>query len=233
MLTVIAFQPSFSQVEIDSSEITSRVPALSDFHEVIFPMWHTAYPEKDILALKGYVPQIKAHMEIINSASLPGILKDKEAAWNNQLKELNKAAANYYGAAEGTDDEAMLDAAEKLHYNYEMMNRVIRPVLKEMDEYHQILYVIYHKLYPGRQYDEMVKLSDQLVERADAILKYPRDKLEKRLGDHLSEFEPASKELYDATVSFKISLNGKDPLKKDEALQHMHTMYRQLESVFK
>jgi len=229
---VISASISFSQVKIDSIEITSSVPALTDFHEIIFPMWHTAYPAKDINALKGYVPQIKASMESINNATLPGILKDKEAAWKNQLKELNAAAESYYKAAEGKDDEALLVAAEKLHYNFEMMNRVIRPVMKEIDDYHQILYIIYHKLYPDKKYDEIAKLMDILIEKADAIAKYPKDKLKKRLGDNISKFDLASKELYNATVSFKEVLNGYDLMKKDEAVLHVHTMYQNLESVF-
>ena len=222
---------SFSQ-EIDSLEIRSSVPALTNFHEIIYPMWHDAYPAKDVNALKGFVPQIKASLESINNARLPGILKDKEAAWNNQLKELNVTAENYYKASEGNNDEALLVAAEKLHYNYEMMNRVIRPVLKEIDDYHQTLYIIYHKLYPEKKYDEIAKLTDSLIEKADAIVKYPREKLKKRLGDNVSNFDLASNELYNATVSLREVLNGNDALKKDEAIQNVHTMYQKLESVF-
>jgi hypothetical protein len=230
---VFASKISFSQVKIDSLEITPSVPALNDFHEIIFPMWHTAYPAKDINALKGYVPKIKASVEAINNAALPGILKDKEADWKNQLKELNVAAENYYKASEGKDDEAMLIAAEKLHYNFEMMNRVIRPVTKEIDAYHQTLYIIYHKLYPYKKYDEISKLMDILIEKADAITKYPQDKVRIRLGDNASKFDLASKELYNATVSLKEVLNGNDSMKKDEAVQHVHTKYQNLESVFK
>jgi hypothetical protein len=226
-------QTSFSQVKIDSSEITSSVPELTDFHEIIFPIWHTAYPAKDISALKGYVPQIKASMEALNKAVLPGILKDKENLWNNQLKQFNVAADKYYKAAGENSDEALLTAAEELHHNYEMMVRVIRPVMKEMDDYHQILYIIYHKLYPEKKYDEIAALMDSLVERADAIRKYPQDKLKKRLGDNITKFEPAAQDLYSATVALKEVLTGKDMAKKSEAVQNMHSMYQKLEAVFK
>jgi hypothetical protein len=231
ILLVCGFNLS-SQVKIDTSEITSSVPALTDFHEVIFEIWHTAYPEKDINALKGFVPQIKESMEELNKAVLPGILKDKEADWNKQLKDLNEAAENYYRASEGKDDEILLDAAEKIHYQFEMMNRVIRPVLKELDAYHQLLYIIYHKLYPDRKYSEIEVLMDSLIERADALVKYPRDKLKKRLGDGVVSYDNASKELYQATVSLKEILAGNDPVKKDEAVEQVHTLYQHLESIF-
>jgi hypothetical protein len=122
VLFVFATRISFSQVKIDSLEITSSVPELTDFHEIIFPIWHTAYPAKDINALKGYVPQIKASMEAINKAILPGILKDKEADWKNQLKDFNVAADNYYKASEGNDDEAV----RNVHTMYQNLESVFK-----------------------------------------------------------------------------------------------------------
>jgi hypothetical protein len=230
---VFISQFSFSQVKIDSSEITSSVPELTNFHEMIIPIWHTAYPAKDINALKGYVPRIKTSMEALNKATLPGILKDKENLWKNQLQQLNVAADNYYKAAGGNDDDAMLSAAEDLHHNFEMMNRVIRPAMKEMDDYHQILYIIYHKLYPDKKYDEIAGLMDSLVESADAIRNYPLEKLKKRLGDNTVKFEPAATDLYNATVALKEVLSGNDLAKKSEAVQIMHSRYQNLEAVFK
>lgn len=231
---VLAFTAkiSYSQTKIDSAEITSSVPALSDFHEIIYPMWHVAYPAKDIKALKGFVPQIKTAVEKINNAELPGILREKKDDWKKQLKEFNAAVENYYKAAEGTDDQAMLDAAEALHANFEKMVRVLRPVLKVMDDYHQSLYVIFHKLYPDKKYDEIAKGMDNLIALADSITKFPKDKLQKKLGSDVSKFDAAAKELYDATVSLKEVLKGNDSAKKDEAILNMHTKYQKLEAVF-
>jgi regulator of replication initiation timing len=112
------------------------------------------------------------------------------------------------------------------------MNRVIRPAIRELYEYHQTLYIIYHKLYPEKKYDEISGLMDKLVEEADAILKYPREKLKKRLGDKIAEFDAASTELYKATVALKEALAGSDPQKKDEAVQQVHARYQNLDSVF-
>lgn len=232
ILCVASIEVSYTQTRIDPSEIASTVPELTDFHEIIFPMWHEAFPARDIKALKSFVPQIKTSMEKINNASLPGILRDKENAWKNQLKEFNAAAENYYKAAEGNADSAMLNAAEKLHFNYEMMMRVLRPKLKEIDDYHQSLYVIYHKLYPDKKYDEISLGMDNLIAKADVIAKYPADKLKKRLGNNTPKFETASKDLYNATVALKEVLKGKDAGKKDEAVQNVHLMYQKLEALF-
>jgi hypothetical protein len=224
---------TFSQTKIDSTEITSSVPALSDFHEIIYPMWHEAYPAKDIAALKAFVPQIKTAVEKINKAELPGILKDKKEDWEKQLKEFNSAAEDYYKAAEGTTDTTLLTAAENLHYNFEMMMRVIKPVLKVIDNYHQSLYIIYHKLYPEKKYDEIALGMDNLIAKADSIVKYPQDKLKKRLGDNVAKFDTAAKELYDATVALKEALKGTVDAKKDESILNVHSKYQALEAIFK
>ena len=41
-----------------NAETESSIPELAAFHEIIFPIWHTAYPAKDIAALQSYVPKI-------------------------------------------------------------------------------------------------------------------------------------------------------------------------------
>lgn len=223
---------SYTQVKIDSAEITSDVPELNNFHEVIFTMWHNAYPAKDFKALKGFVPQIKASVEALNNAILPGILRDKEEAWKRQLNELNIVAQDYYSAAERDDNEALLTAAEKLHYHFERMMRVIRPVIKEIDNFHQTLYIVYHKLYPNGAFDEIAMLADTLIGKADAIVKYPQERLKKRLGNRIDSFDAAAKALFNATVALKEALEGDAPEKKAEAVESMHTSYQNLDAVF-
>lgn len=223
---------SFAQTKIDPSEITSTVPELTDFHTVIFSIWHDAYPSKDYNALKGFVPQIKASVESINQAKLPGILRDKEAAWKSQLNELNSSAQNYYNAVNGNDNAALLAAAEKLHSSYERMNRVIRPMIKEIDDYHQTLYVIYHKLYPDGKFNEIAALTDALVLKAQAIMNYPQEKLKQRLGDKISKFDISAKKLLNTTIALKEVLKGEDAKKKNEAVQSVHSAYQDLDAVF-
>lgn len=222
----------YSQHQIDSTEITRTVPELIKFHDVIYLIWHEAYPAKDVKALQGYVPDIKSHMTKINDAKLPGILRDKEEKWKEGLSELNKSVEDYYKASEGTNEQAMLDAAEKLHSNFEMMVRIIKPVLKEIEDYHKILYVIYHKYLPDKNYKEISNVMDELINKADAITKVTPDKLAKRLGEKISTYNTAAKELYDATVALKEILKNNDSAKNDAAVETMHSKYQALEKVF-
>jgi hypothetical protein len=229
------FYPSviLAQTTVDQSEISSTVQELTDFHDIIYPIWHDAYPAKDYSALKGFVPKIKTYMEAINKAKLPGILREKETAWKNQLAELNKSAQNYYTAAAANDNNGLLAAAEKLHANYESMARVLRPALKETDDFHQTLYIIYHKLLPDSKFDEIAGLTGTLITKSEAILKYPQDKLKTRLGDKVNAFDASAKKLNKAVLTLQEVLKGKDQNKKKEAVESMHSAYEELDGLFK
>jgi hypothetical protein len=234
LFSVLSFSyESFGQTKIDSAEISSTVQELTDFHDIIYPMWHDAYPIKDYNALKGFVPKIKSNMESINKAKLPGILREKETAWKSQLNELNNSAQNYYSAAGSNNNNDLLTAVEKLHSSYEKMVRVLRPALKEIDDFHQTLYIIYHKLLPDSKYDEIASLTGTLITKAEAIVNYPPDKLKTRLGDKLGAFKVSAEKLYNSVISLKEVLKSNDAEKKKEAVESMHKAYEGLDSVFK
>lgn len=235
-LAVLVFTLSASvmkaQNEDVTHEISTSVAELSIFHKIIQPMWHKAYPAKDIAALKAFVPQIKEYMAGMNAAKLPGILREKESAWKAELKKFNEVADSYYKAAEGNDDAAVLSAAEKLHSAYEAMNRVIKPFVKEMDEYHKTLYVIYHKSLPEKKFEDIAAVMPKLVEQADAVTKYPQDKLEKRLKDKTSKYYTISAEMLNATKELAEVMKGKDKKKQEAAIEKVHRIYQKLETVF-
>ena len=218
-----------AQHTIDSTEITSSVPELFQFHDVIYVIWHEAYPSKDIAALKGMVEKIQTDMGKINNAQLPGILKDKEEKWKSGLVVLNASAENYYTVAKGTDDQVMLDAAEKLHADYEMMVRVLRPVSKEVDEYHKDLYVIFHKFYPAKDYKSIVPMIDNMIVKAEACV---NAKLPKRLEGKTELFQKTAKELVEKTIALKEALKTNDGATIDKAIDVMHSKYQDVEKIF-
>lgn len=218
-----------AQHTIDSTEITSSVPELYQFHDIIYVIWHEAYPAKDIPALKGMVEKIQSYMEKINAAQLPGILKDKDAKWKEGLKVLNASAENYYAIAKGNDDQAMLDAAEKLHADYEMMVRTLKPVSKEVDSYHKDLYVIFHKFFPAKDYNSIEGIIDNMITKAEACA---NAKLPKRLENKADEYQKTVKELVEKTTALKDALKSKDSAAIDKAVDVMHSKYQDLEKLF-
>ena len=95
-----------AQEKAAAQETSSSVPELEAFHEIIYPIWHTAYPEKNIAALKSYVPRINELAAKIYTAKLPGILREKNAVWTAGVDKLKQAVDAYNTAAKGTDHAA-------------------------------------------------------------------------------------------------------------------------------
>jgi hypothetical protein len=218
-----------AQDKTAASETESTVPELTAFHEIIYPIWHTAYPEKDVAALKGFVPEVNALAAKVFAARLPGILRDKEAKWQAGLTEFKNSVTAYNDAAKGDDEEALFAAAEALHAGYEALVRTIRPVLKEMDEFHKVLYVVFHKSLPDKKWGEIRAFAPELRAKAEAI---GGAKLPARLEAKTAEFQAAVEDLVKASVGLERASLGTDAAAAEEAVLRLHTKYQALEKIF-
>ena len=213
----------------ESRETESAVPELEAMHEVIYPIWHDAYPNKDVAALRGLVAEVERLAGNVAAAELPGILRDKEAKWKAGLDELKKAVEAYKAAAAGSDDQALLDAAELLHMHYEMLVRTIRPVLKEVDAFHKVLYVVYHKYLPDKKYGEIRTVASDLVAKAEAVTKAT---LSKRLEPRTAAFQEAAGKLLAAARALEAACAAGAGLEIEKAVESVHSSYQALEIVF-
>lgn len=70
-------QSEKSAHEISQEELAASVPALGKLHEVVFPLWHNAYPQKDYALIKELLPRADTLTAALDAAALPGILRDK------------------------------------------------------------------------------------------------------------------------------------------------------------
>lgn len=219
-----------AQHEDHSSEISSSVPELFDFHEVVYPLWHTAYPNKDYALFKQLLPDVNAGVEKIYAAKLPGILRDKEKEWNGGLDKLRASVADYNKACEENNEAGMLTAAEELHSNFEMLVRIVKPVTKEVDEFHKVLYMIYHHYGPNKNTEELSKAIDDLYLRADELKNCV---LPKWATDKKDEFTKATDELYISTKELKDLKDSKSDDKQIQiSIDKVHTNYQKLEALF-
>ena len=212
-----------------SRETESAIPELEAFHEIIYPIWHTAYPDKDTKALRGYVAQVDALAANIYAAKLPGILREKQPKWDEGLARFRKSVDDYRAAAAGTNDEALLKSAETLHSMYEALVRTIRPVLPEIDAFHQALYVIYHKYAPDKAYDSIRGASADLLAKAETVGKAA---LPARLQAKSADFAKASAELIAAARQLDAAANGHDHQGMLDGVDRVHVKYQALEKLF-
>ena len=220
----------FSQEEAQQSEIDSSVPELFEFHEVIYPIWHTAYPAKNYEMLKEMVADVNSGAEKILTAQLPGILRDKQEEWDNGLAKLRNSVEEYNKAMVETEEAEMLLAAEELHSDYEMLVRIIRPVTKEVDEFHKVLYMIYHHYWPNRNMEDFSKAVDDLEMRAEELT---NSVLPKRVSDKSDEFKEQSQKLYDSTKNLKqLKESDANEAELEKAVEDVHDNYVALEELF-
>jgi len=230
VLVFCSFSNSFAQNEDHSTEINSSVQELTDFHEVVYPMWHTAYPNKDYALFKQLLPDINSGVEKIYAAKLPGILRDKEKEWNTGLDKLRASVADYNKACKENNEANMLTSTEVLHSNYEMLVRIVKPVTKEVDEFHKVLYMIYHHYGPNKNTEELSKAVDDLMIRADELKNCV---LPKWATDKKDDFAKAADELFNSTKELQGLKNSKaDDKKIESAIENVHTSYQKLEALF-
>ena len=221
--------PLFAQEYVADNEMSSSVKELSDFHEVIYKIWHTGYASKDYAVLREAVPEVNSGAEKIYNAELTGILRDKQKKWDETVAGFKNAVEGYDSAAAGDNDEALLTAAEVLHTYYELLVRCIKPVLPEMEDFHKTLYVVYHKYFPSKNYAAIKELSDEIISKA---VKIKDAKLPSRLTAKGDSFKAASNNLYHSTLSLKEALYANNSVLIDSAVEKMHSDYQRLEAVF-
>jgi hypothetical protein len=220
----------FSQDDEHSSEVDSSVPELSAFHEVIYPIWHTAYPEKNYAMLKEMIPEVNSGAEKIYSALLPGILRDKQEEWDKGVAKLRTSVEKYNLAMQRTEEAEMLSAAEVLHSDFEMLVRIVKPVTKEVNEFHKVLYMIYHHHWPNKNMEEFGKAVDDLDMRAGELANCV---LPKWASDKSEPFAELSQKLYESTKNLKeLKDSEADETELGKAIENVHDNYVALEGLF-
>ncbi len=210
-------------------ELEARVPALTDFHEVVYPLWHEAWPAKDVDALVALGPKVEAGVEAIAKAGLPGILRDKQATWDAAVVRLKAISAAYGAAAGKKDGPALLGAAEDLHSQFERMVRIVRPVLKEIEAFHATLYVLFHRQLDPYAPEAVAQSVRTLKEKTGPLL---AASLPERLKAKTGEFEAARARLAAAVDAAVASLEGKDEKAIRAAVDVLHARYQEVEKVF-
>jgi hypothetical protein len=210
-------------------ETKARVPELTAFHEVIYPMWHSAYPAGDTTALRALWPDIRKHVEALGKAELPGILRDRKGAWLLGLEQLAAAERAYGDALEKHSTEELLAAAEGLHAAFERLVRTIRPILPELADFHEVLYRIYHYCLPGRQQQELMASLPALTAEMDTL---GRAALPERLARSRARFNETRSALSARVKEVARVAPRGDWARTTKAVEAMHSAYQEVERVF-
>ena len=214
---------------VSKEEITRQVPALNDLHEVVYQLWHEAYPAKDCQMIKDLLPKADEMTAKLDAAALPGILRDSQAQWDEGKVVLKESLAALHAAADANDDAQILARTEAYHSAFETLVRVVRPVVPELDAFHQDLYLLYHYHLPD---------FDVAAIRADAaamqgkIAPLKAAKLPERLAGKQTEFDKSVNTLSGAVDDLVAIAKQDDKDGVRAAVEAVHTAYVKTVKVF-
>lgn len=211
------------------AENSASVPEHAAFHEIILPIWHTAYPAKDYAALRGFVAKIQELAAPVYAAKLPAILHEKEAKWKEGLEAFRKSVDDYVKAAAGSDDAALLTAAETLHAKYEGLGRAIRPILPAIGAFHQALYPVVHTYAAEKQFDKIRGAAADLLAKAEAVAQVT---LPERQAGKAEAFKTAAGALVEAAKALAAAADGHDHEGMLKGVEAVHEKYQALEAIF-
>jgi len=150
-------------------------------------------------------------------------------AWDEGVKKLQNAGSEYAAAAESKDDSRFLAAAEKLHSQFEALMRATRPALKELDEFHAVLYMLYHHYLPQRDTQNILTSAMAMKEKMSAL---NSAKLPERLKQKEAEFQAARSKLSASVDALEASVQTNSEQRIKDAVNEVHSNYQALDRVF-
>jgi hypothetical protein len=212
------------------AETRSEVQALTDLHEVVVPLWHEAWPKKDFKMMKDLLPQARAGVAKVAEARLPGILREKQAAWDQGVVGLKDALARYEAAAASGSEPGLLDAVEALHSRYEGLVRVTRPPMKELDAFHVALYRVYHHDLAAHAWPAVAASAGEMVMACQALAAAP---LPKRFAPREAEVRPEIGALCAKSDRLKTAAAGTDHEATATAVEAVHAQYEKVEGLLR
>ncbi len=160
---------------------------------------------------------------------LPGILRDKQADWDTGLANLKTTLQDMKSAVEADNQEEMLKQTEAFHAAYEKMVRTIRPVVKELEAFHQELYKLYHYYTPEYDLEKIRSVVPVMQEKLAALKDVT---LSSRLADRQENFQAAVLELEAACSELAEVINEDNQEKIKAAVDKVHTAYQNTEKIF-
>ncbi len=219
LLVCMLAAPSIRAQEADT---LARLPVLERFHGIIYTLWHDAWPARDVRVLAGLTPGIRRYSDSLSALKLPGIMRERESSWMEQISLLRETVEKYAGAASPLDSARLLRAAELLHARYEGLVRAVRPPLRELEAFHRVLYVLYHHPPQASDTARLASLLEEIRQRMSAL---ERAVLPQRLKAKESAFLEAREALSASVAGLGSMRTGASAKSVKERMEQVHAEY--------
>jgi hypothetical protein len=205
------------------------VEGLREFHEVLFPVWHEFLPNGDYESIRKAVPEFKKSIEIVKKAELPLYYQHVKDDFEKKRENLALSIERLDSVAQTKDDEKLEETVENMHTAFEQMARVLAPRMKEMEEFHLVLYPLWHEAMPNKDYQAIKAAIPSLESKMDALMKA-------EIPEDFKDIETPIIEKREALGKAVEDLANVCRKNKDEQiidkLTQMHESYRALDEVF-
>ncbi len=224
LVALLTLGLSAAAVPAETPDAQNGVPALSAMHEVVYPLWHDAWPAKNLARIKELLPDVQKHFAALEAAKLPAMLHEKQATWDAGVTALAGTVAAMEKAVAAEETTAALDAVEQFHAGYEGLVRLLRPVSRELDAYHQTLYELYHHAAPAGDLTAVGRYAGDLVSRCAALQAAP---LPGKAAGREDKVSAAYGALCAATAELSQATAGADRGAIDSAVERVHARYEE------
>jgi len=215
--------------EMSEAELDADVPALHDLHGVVYPLWHDAYPDKDYALIKELLPEADSLTQKLDEAELPGILRDIKPDWDLGKENLKSSLQALHLAVEENSQEDMLTQVEAFHSAFEKLIRLIRPVVPELEAFHQEMYKLYHYYMPNYELSNIRLAVTAMKQKLEPLTEV---QLPQRLAEKQGQFDAAVQDLGTQLFNLSEVLSQEDKDLIKDAVEKVHTAYQKTEAVF-
>jgi hypothetical protein len=199
---------------------------MNDFHDVMAPLWHQAFPEGDFKSIREKAPLLKDKLMVMLKVQLPSYLEQDEEKLETFLgkrQELTFHVSEVVQAASDSADSILASAFERMHWVYEELEKVFAVPIKELDSFHETLYFLWHKALPNGDYDAIKQTAPVMKAEVDSLMNVP---LPYGCAKKKDEFEKRKTALKDAVYQLAQACeNGGDEKKIQEAVGLVHDKF--------
>ncbi len=144
--------------------------AIHDFHEIMAPAWHNAYPDKDYAALLAAGAQFKERFKAIAALKPNFSSAERKKAFMEERDKFAKIVAEYAAAAEKGDKETVYKLMPELHEAFEMTAKALLSIpYPEMEGITKTLNLILKTHLPKNNTEGIVNSTKTLVAKCNEL----------------------------------------------------------------
>lgn len=232
-LVLLAGCEKKSEIKDEQPPVTEmkrpKIDGIREFHEVLYPVWHSYLPDGDYQSIRQAIPEFKRTTGILMETDLPQYYHTVKDDFETKRQNLALAVEELESVAQTGDDKDLAKAVEDMHTAFERMARVLAPRIRELDEFHLVLYPLWHQAMPNKDYQAVKAVIPSLEKRLADLM---RAQLPQRFKGIEPQFLEKREALSQAVHELADVCRQDEDEKILDRLTQMHEAYRALDHVF-